>query len=59
MLTNGEAGIDCIHCGTKEVVTTEDESELLSKSLHWAESGDPLCPNCGGTVTYEHYLDSE
>ncbi len=59
MLTNGEAGIDCGNCGGQEIVTTEDKSELLSKSLGWSEGGDPFCPGCGNTVVYEHYLDSE
>lgn len=56
MLENGQAGIDCINCGHQEIVTTEDDSELLSKSLDWAGC-NPVCPECGDVVTYEHYLD--
>ncbi|MGI9570184.1 MAG: hypothetical protein ACR2PH_10715 [Desulfobulbia bacterium] len=57
MLSNGQAGIDCINCGNQEIVTTESDSELLSKALEWSASGDAICPECGNTVTYEHYLD--
>jgi DNA-directed RNA polymerase subunit RPC12/RpoP len=56
MLENGQAGIDCINCGNQEIVTTEDKSESLSKSLEWV-AGDPVCPECGDRVMYEHYLD--
>jgi len=56
VIQDGKAGIDCINCGHQEIATNEDESELLSKSLHWAENGDAVCPECGHTVTYEHYI---
>ena len=58
MLSEGEAGIDCINCGNKEIVTTADANELLSKSLDW-DGGDPICPKCGNAVTYEHYLSDK
>jgi hypothetical protein len=58
MLENGQAGIDCINCGLQEIVTKEEDSELLSKSLNWVNY-NPVCPECGSPVTYEHYLDSE
>lgn len=57
MLTDGQAGIDCINCGNQEIVTDEDSSDILSKSLHWTDNGDPICPKCGEPVTYEHYLE--
>ena len=57
MLERGEAGIDCDSCGHQEVVFTADESEILSKSLHWHENGDPICPECSALVTYEYYLE--
>lgn len=57
MLQNGQAGIDCGECFNQEIVTTEEESEALSKSLDWAESGNPICPVCEHEVTYEHYID--
>jgi transcription elongation factor Elf1 len=56
MLSEGEAGIDCINCGHEEVVTTVKEANELSKKLTWS-GGDPVCPGCGNSVTFEHYLD--
>ena len=58
MLTNGEAGIDCINCGYQEIVTTQDGLEEMRKRLHWRQ-GDPVCPECNDTPTFEDYLEGE
>jgi|TARA_Y100000310_G_C20249453_1_gene608398 ribosomal protein S27AE len=57
MLTNGEAGIDCINCGHQEIAKTRDECDLLEIKLEWNDFGDPFCPVCGDTVMFEEYLD--
>ena len=57
MLNDKEAGIDCINCGHKEVVKTEDQVLILKTNLEWGDFGDPFCPVCGDLVTFEHYLD--
>ena len=56
MIVDEESGIDCINCGFEKVVTTKAESESLKKSLKWTENGNPQCPECGHSVTYEDYI---
>lgn len=55
-LNNGQAGIDCLECGYIKTADTAEKAKELSDSLRW-HGGDPLCPDCGQSVTFEHYID--
>ena len=55
-LQDKSAGIECDSCGHEEIVYSEIEAKELASRLKWV-SGNPICPECGEAVTFEHYLD--
>lgn len=58
MIVKGQAGISCGACGHEEIVTSARLRGELEGNLTWA-NGDPVCPSCGITLTFEDYLGDD
>lgn len=57
MINDKEAGIHCDECGYEKKVYTPEDSSKLNRSLAWADTGNPICPECGVDADFEDYID--
>lgn len=55
MIREGQAGIDCAHCGYLKTAGTAQDASALEKTLEW-RFGSPLCPKCRNAIVFENYI---